>query len=492
MSVSSLKTSVLSLLPPAALGCLIGFLTFYDPVLTWLFTNFNIVIKDVNIFNLFPYEISLLVFLIPIVLFFVARLFTIIARQFEKSAILIIIIAAQTISITKVGLVDGSNLAIVMFFILFLLKMMVKNEKFHFTFLDVINILLVSLLFLSCINTGLKSINQLIRTSLATKAMMLSFLMQNLIYKKKLDNFFIKWLIIITVISSIIAIFQEIIWVTLHTLIIGFKEEKQIRFTMEVTSFGTALRVPAFAPGYKLFAFYIIVCIAIIFNYLLYKKTLEKKTKIYLYTALCLLSSALLLTFSTDSLLVLGIGICLSVLFRWPKYGIHFAAATMVLILLVYITPLWEYIGRKLYTEISWGEYRIRVQLAREGIHGFLNGYTWLGSSIKNGHMYTSHFFRWPAHSAIILSADEVGVFGLFTYLAAVGYTIISLFSINLPANNENFMIARGMLIGFITLFILLQSHAGWLETILWMYMGASQGLVLTARDAAQRRYAPD
>jgi hypothetical protein len=309
--------------------------------------------------------------------------------------------------------------------------------------------------------------------------------MQNLIYKKKLDKFFFKWFIIITVASSVIAIIQEVVWVTTGTMLIGPIEERQIRFTMEQTSYGQLLRTPAFAPGYKLLAFYLISAILLILNYLFYKKDVEKRTKRYLFVSLCLLFTALLLTFSKDSLLALGIGVCLSILIRWPKYSIHITVAAAAVVLLVYLTPLWDYALKEVATEFSWGEYRMRVQLAREGINGFLHGYTFLGSGLKKAKMYTSHFLGWPAHSSIILSANEVGIFGLLAYLTAVGYTIERLVSINLPASNQNFMVARGMLIAIISLFILFQSHVGWLETILWMLMGTAQGMVLINRDEA-------
>lgn len=459
-------------------GCALGLFIALDPLLVNILANqVDIVIEGKNILKLYPYELSSFLILPPLFLLLINKLVNIACVQPEKAFIIFFVISFQTIALAKISFLDGSDLVVFCFGIIFLLKMMVKNEKARVTLLDILNMAIVVAIFISSVNGGIGALSHIV---LPIKMMIFSFLLANVIYKHNLLHFFFKWLIIMTVVSSVIAIFQEIIYLLTDTLVVGFIEPKALRFMFEKNSLGTFLRVPAFITSYKTFAFLLIISLIIILNYFLYNPPQGLKNKAYIYISSGLMLIALMLTFSKDSMIGLGCGVLLALIIRRPSWAIPGFAIFLVIVPIMYITGLYSDIYHTIMHEISWGEQRIRIQLNSDGLSGLLNNHTWIGTGLTKGDIYTSHFLGWSAHNNIILAADELGVVGLVMYILPIVYSLFNALSLSLyvtgPADKA---IARGLLCGFISLLIVFQTHSGYFDIVLWMYMGVIQAMVM-------------
>ena len=79
----------------------------------------------------------------------------------------------------------------------------------------------------------------------------------------------------------------------------------------------------------------------------------------------------------------------------------------------------------------------------------------------------------WGAHNAVIAVADDAGILGLIPYLLLIVYSVIKALMINLRVQRpEDKGIARGILLAFLTIIIMIQFDMGYLGIVLWFFMG--------------------
>ncbi len=478
----SQPSSLFLLLAPAVIGCFLGLFIVLDPFFTAVVTDWiDITIEGKNIVKLYPYELSTLLFFFIFILLIAKKVLVKITIQPAKACIILILVTLFTIGLHRVDPFDGTDVVFSIILFALLIQSLVRNERLSFTFIDFANLLLLFCILLSAINGKFVS---LLKTSLMIKLSMFSFLITNLIYKINHKTFFIRWLITITSISAMIAILQEVIYLSTGIALVGRIQPEELRFMFEATSLGTFLRVPAFIVSYKTFAFLLITNLLIIFNFLLYSPFKEDKLKSYAsyFSLFFVMLGALVCTFSRDSMLALFFGIFLSLLIRWSNFIIHGILGFLVLCLVIYITGSLDDIYNAVYHELHVSESRVRLQLAREGISGVIR-HPWIGIGASQGVRYTSHYLFWPAHNNFILVTDELGLLGFFVYLMPVGYTVFSLIALNIRVTDlKEQALMRGLLCGVLALLLVLQSHAGYLDIVLWMYMGIVQGMVLLFR----------
>lgn len=474
---------------PLIIGCIFGLFIVLDPFFASLMANrIDLTIAGTNAFKLYPYELSTLVFLFVLVLPLIKKLVTRIAFNFEKSFLVLFLIGVQTRSLTTLGRIDLIELLLIIFLFVLLLNSIVKYEKFKVTVLDLLNLLFIFSVFLSAVIGGVGSFLSSLITMI--KFLLIVFLIVNSIKNEDTLIFFLKWLVIVTTISSIIGIVQEAIFVRLGIPITGFFVDKDsMRFMFEETSFGTLMRVPAFFMTYKPLSFFLNTAMLIVFNYFIYKGPFDLKKRLILISSFLLMFIALLLTFSTDGLLSVCIGLILSVLIWRPNLIVHGFLLILIAMIAIYVFNFADDIQSALSAQIRWGEQRIRLQLAREGILGFVHRHPWVGVGIRNGDKYTGHFYGWPAHNAFILAADEIGVLGLFFYSALLCYTLSNLIKANLVVQEiSDKWIPTSLLSGFIAFLITIQFHPFFIEKFTWMYMGVVQAYTLIVFRTGSRR----
>lgn len=472
------------------IGSLLGLFIVVDPFLTTVIANkVDLTIKGINVFKLYPYELFTLLFLFIPLLSLTKRLAAQTLLNTEKSFLILYLIGIQTLALTNMGKIDFSEIVVVVFLLVVLAKHAVTHEKLNVTTLDLLNLLFMISVFLPTVNNGnvLYFVSSLITVA---KFLFIGFLTVFSIKNKTLLIFFLKWFVIMTTISSVIGIGQEIIYVTLGIPIVGLVDKDAMRLMIEPTSFGNFLRVPAFFGSYKVFTFFVNTALLIVFNYFLYKRPFALKKRCILISSFLLLLTALLLTFSKDAFLSLFIGLTLSVLIWRPYLIIHGFIGTLLTAVVIYLFGFVDDIQNAIYTELHIGEYRIRLQLLRDGIIGFFYNYPCLGVGVARGDRYTEHFYGWSVHNAIVQAADEVGIVGLFFYLILLCYTFLNILRVYLAAKDvSDKWISVSLLTGFVTFLTAIQFHPFFIERFTWLYMGVVQACVLIILKEKELRY---
>jgi hypothetical protein len=324
---------------PIVIGIAVGALIISD----FYLANVLAVLFDVSsIFRIIPYEISLVIFLIVIVACFAAAhigKLNVVIRNREKTFIVLLIAGLHTIGLFP-GSFDSSDLMFIAFIVLWLSSVFTSEHyKIITSPLHYINLALVFCAVLSIVNGGIFIIFSMIPM---LKGMLLSFLIIDMVRKREWTFFFIKVLFVITTISAIIAIIQEFVYLSSGTILAHY-DAKFVKLILESTPFGTMLRAPAFTGMHLWLANYLVLCILIGLNaFLYYLDDMDRRARFALASSLVLMSVALLLTFSKTNMLGLVAGVLLSLFLRWRSMVIHFITLILFVLVVAYLTGLWD------------------------------------------------------------------------------------------------------------------------------------------------------
>jgi hypothetical protein len=457
---------------PLMIGTSVGSFVAYDIFIA------NWVSSD--LLRIFPYELSALSFILllmaGVLIFNLDR----IIRHKELLFIILFLIGYQTNAI-QLFIIDISDITVGIFtLVLFLSALVNKEHRFvrsPINFLNAVFSLCIIFSFIMALN---------LRTMfILIKSMMLFQVMINFIRKKEFVLVFVKLFIIISSISAVIGIIQQILYLFAGYLFIGVIPPESLELMFEITSMGIFLRVPALMTSYGSLSKMLVINLIMVANLLIYPNTFTKSTKLKLLLcfAFLLMLSALMLTFAKDAILALVIALLISALIRWRSFLIHWLFLYLILFVFCYYSGLLNTFADFISAELTFGEPRIRIALDREGIEGFLDNdiyHMLFGVGIGYGARYTSHHKNWPAHNAFILAADEIGLLGLLAYLALYIIAGLRLISANLMSRDPlDKAITSGLLCGFIAIVIMFQFYAGYIDLIIWFYLGLIESTTL-------------
>jgi len=461
------------------LGCLFGIITAFDGYLSDVAAKqINLSILNKNIFKLFPYETTLLFLFCILGTVILIKLVSYCVVNSERSFLFLFIIGLQSIALSYIGRLDFSEAALIFFFLVVVMKSLTRVKQAIFTGLDLVNLLFAAAVLLSSVNGG--PLIFLSSSFTMVKFILIILLVVNFIKSRDDIVFSMKLIVIVTTVSAIIAIGQEILYLLTGLPLVGIVNKATLRLMFEEAFGTTFLRVPAFFGSYKSFTFFLNTALLIVFNYYIYNRPFKTREKILLFFSFIIMSTALLLTFSNDGFLSLFIGIIFSVLIWRPRLVIHFSLLTMSLIVIITIFSYWDNIYNSLNAELRYGEQRVRVQTMKDGITGYFHRNQLLGAGVTRASRYTGHFFRWPVHNSLVEAADDTGIVGLFAYLGLLGYSFFRLLRTNLTVVDESYKwIARALLFSFISFFISLQFHPFYLEKFNWLLISLIQTFVL-------------
>lgn len=464
-----------------SLGVALGIWVVLDPYATAALRVFlPLFFLGSHILALIPWELTAIAF----ALLGATALNLWVRRALRPSAAsvfaVLFLVSMQTVAMHSVGPLDLSDVAVFGFVAWILLRRFQDDREVIIAPAVIWSVLLLTFEFLSVINGGLSA---LIGCSTLIKGILLALVLPNILRERHHIMFFLWTMISVTACSSVFAIVQEIVYLNTGVLLVGFAlEEQSLKFLFEETSLGLFFRVTALNISYKHFSFLLTSSLLLALALYLYRPPSGKWARRLLLSGMAITLVALGLTFSTDAYLGLLAGLSLLLLARWRLllvYGVPVAAAGLAVLV---ATDLGQDIISGIWSDIQWGEGRIRLQLARDGLYGFLNQDTWVGRGVNNSFKYTEHFLRWVVHNNIIAVAADIGVFGLLAFLIVIGQMAGRLAGECLRARDgETFAIALGMLAGVIAIMVSIQFHGLYVITVLWMYLGLTDAFLRTA-----------
>jgi O-antigen ligase len=391
---------------------------------------------------------------------------------------LLFLVTMQTIALHAFGPIDLSDVVVIGGVLWLLARRLLDNDRVLLLPSFMWSLPMLACAFLSVTNGG---VNSLLGTIIFIKGALLCFLIPNILRERGHVVFFAWALVAVTAASAVFAIIQEIVFLTTGDLLIGFAMDVQsLRHLFEDTSFGRFFRVTALNVSYKHFSFLLLVALLLSVAIQVFDRPTGRARR-RLTWAITLIAIALVLTFSKDALLGLAAGLALIVFLRWPLLVAPALGGGALLLAVLVGTGLGDDLMKALSADIHWGESRIRLQLARDGLYGVINQDTWIGRGVNRSARYTHNFNRWVPHNNLIIAAADIGVAGLMAFLVVIGQMIYRLIAACVRATDrQSFALALGLLAGSVAVLISIQFHGLYILTVLWMMLGLTDAFLNT------------
>lgn len=453
------------------LGALIGLIVAIDPLAT-RFLDFGV-----------PYFFTAVLLLLAgggmLLACFQERL---LAKRYQIVLILMVI-GLQTTAI-QAGF-DIGEVIIVALLILVLADILAGNDK---KFLITPLTFLVVFFFIVIVASLAKDFNPLaIRKEI--KALVVFFLLLNLLHWSRLNTSLARWFIIITTCSAVVALTQECLYLTTGEVLVGNIDKTSLKNMFEDTALGPFFRVPALTNGYREFALILSLSISLLIARLFY---LRPGRQIFWSLALGINLAAVTCTLAKDIFLGLALGGAMLFFVYRPKLllpagGMTLSAAVVMVLFLTTTPGGWDSTS-EFVQSIPVME-RERMQLNREGIEGLIVSEDYLlGAGVNAKNRYTDHHQGWKAHNAFILVADAGGLLALLAYGAIFLWLSYRLICINLVVRSvEQLALARGLLMFFVVTLIALQFTSEYIEIIFWMYAAVVETFAIEMIDVTSR-----
>jgi len=473
---------------PLVIGIGIGSLLMSESLIVKFLSTLT---TDVHGMRSFPFEVPLIIFLsvivISVFILNINRINRLLIEKQQKVFIILLIAGLHLVGIIP-GPIDTSDLIFGALTIWWLVTVFVTKEyKITGSPLHFFNIAMLMTAILSMINGGLGVVFSMLPL---VKAIVFSFFITDIVRRKKWTVYFIKTLFVMTAISALIGIFQEVVFLVKGTILFTV-DPKFLKLILESTPFGTFLRVPAYTGMHLFLANYLVISLLIGLNAFFYLKDyLTGREKLFLKIAMMLMSVALILTFSKTNMIGLAAGVTLSVLIKWPQRVIHFVMVLPLAVVGSYYYPrLWDKVYNHIASDLELtGDIGLRVELIKRGVEGFIYKYPLLGAGVGRGKAYTQDAMDWGVHNAFVRAADDVGVYGFLVFLSLFVYAFMRVISaIPMTKKPDEKAILIALLSGLMAYFINIQFQPDFPSYYTWILIGFIESTVIVLNKGAQK-----
>jgi O-antigen ligase len=459
----------MNLLPIIILGIFIGLLITIDPIITiWADSITELNIFGHDLLKLYPFEVTSILFLTIILIMTVYLYLKSRIYPMKDKILIALIIASPQFKSLSIGFIEVTDIFILFFFTLWLIDVNKEDRFVLNTPLQLLVLLLVFSSTLSVINGGIESLLILLRLF---KTIVYSFILISLIRNRDDFIWLFRSLFILLALSSLIAILQEVLFLTTGMLVVGKVSASALDLMFQNTFLGFILRAPAFFGYPQAFARTLAFTIPVLLLFLL-DAGMRRYFNIRSYLiCLSLMSVAIFLTYSRPSWIGAIVGVAIFTYIKKPSLLIHFAIAILIVITLGLITGLAGDVQKVVYEEIKLGgDLQDRLTLAKESLEK-VDRHLLIGAGLGKGARYTANVHNWPAHNGFILSIVNTGLIGFVLYSLSFVYIYIRMLTIIFHKDDITRVISLGMLSGVSGYLIAIQFMTGFMDHGYFIYI---------------------
>ena len=462
------------------LGLFVGTAVAFDPLVT------SYLLRDFSSLRDLPYLLSFTM-AIAIGMAFTLRRFagglvTTVIHDYWRAFPLLFLVAYQFTGMAA-GPLDPTDVVIGVFILLFMAGLLIHpDQRFVSTPFNVLH-----LAFILCLAISLISEFKVTGFLKSLKPFILFFLLVNFLPRNNLIPLFLRWLLVLAMLSAAFGLVQEVMWLSSGTFLSPVAEE-EFSLMLE-THYGVPIfRIPGMMTGYRPLALYLGIALMLSLSALLWWKEGPLLQRRWLIFGLWLIVPALMLTLSKDILLGVSAGVLLLLVMYRPKRFVPLAAVTglagaMIILVAVAVVPGNIDTAVNLTRTVPKAEVE-RIRLDRDSIEGFVHGpYFWTGRGVFAGARYTAHSRNWRAHNSFILVAAEVGVVGLTIFLLIYGFAIARVVALNIAVRDGPYLpIVRSLPAIMVVILIGAQFEASFLEMIIWAIFATAEAMWFVVR----------
>jgi hypothetical protein len=294
------------------------------------------------------------------------------------------------------------------------------------------------------------------------------FLATNLIATPALLRMALKTLLTVAVVSALIAIASEIIYVTTGYAFTTVDAPKE---WFKSTPLGNIFRVVALNRTPQMLGHLMILGLALA---ICMPTTLPKRLLLF-----APLSLALVLTLSAGAIVSGLLVVALSPFMLRPSGSLHFVICYVSAGLVAYLTGLLEWIFRTLLLPLAIDGIELRLQFIRIGWEA-LERYPVLGTGLNN---YGRVDSLYPIHNAYLQMMAEMGILSGILFLSLIAYVTISCAVIVRRSQDSDLSYwLKGLVLGMVGIGAHMLAEPFYMEVLPWVYIGLLASAVTVYR----------
>jgi hypothetical protein len=313
---------------------------------------------------------------------------------------------------------------------------------------------------------------------------------------------FILFLVVVDLIrkrSSVRSIGHLLIWAGLFSALVGIAQfilymewgylltigapGDDPRSFLKPTPFGMLPRATGFFPNPAGLNDFLLFSASIVLFALASARTWKRKAA---YGGVFLImAAAIVLTWSTTSLIALGLLLVVFFYIHRPALSIHYSAVILLIVIISYEIGFLEW-SYKLIENSGGSAGKIRVELFGLGLKSLLQSPV-VGVGVQNFQIVSGNYFpegpyifKYPVHNAFMQMATELGIFGGLIFLGIVVFFSVRLAMVLAAPPTEERWLFKGFLLGWIAILLHMMSEPMAYEGTLWLIFGLIEGACIT------------
>lgn len=385
----------------------------------------------------------------------------------------------------KAGPLDGLDVVTLIGFLLILTDRLLNPHKPLFS--AGLFFFAGALLLLDMVNfIDHLSASHIIAVSSFLRAILLAWLLVNLITDAASARFAVNMFIAVAIISALIGISQGLLFL-LFGIDFSFIDQFGASDTQyKPTPFGMLPRASALnGSAQHLSSFLLIALPFLLFRW--HEST--GKTKQRMTVAIAVVLGGVLSTWNYGGFFAVLVVLLLYPFFQWPRYSIHILCGMLSLLIFCYFTGVLDW----LYS-VSFGNAGVskgvsqRHTLLSLGLEKLVKD-PWFGVGLHGFTDTPGNYWRRPVHNAYIQAATEIGIVGALVFLTMLMTMVTQAILSSIHFGRAWSHLARASALSILGLMWLMLTEPMVDHSNTWLILGLTQALLLTGwRDLTQER----
>lgn len=367
------------------------------------------------------------------------------------------------------GPLDATKVAILLVLFAWLTDMLIQRRPFRLSPIMVILLLGLAFFTLASVFNGRGSSLAALHTIFSK--LLLFVLLVNVIRTRELLQTSSTLLIILGVLTGVAALAQEMIF-----YFFGYPltfDDNGPNFWFKETMWGSMLRASAFHYTPQSMVHFLIVPLTL--------ALFTSSSWPRLLTAVAIMGTAVVFSFSFGGLFVFCLLILLAPFFRHPHRTMHYTTALVAMALIAYQSGIVKWVQEH---ALSIGEKsgEDRMELLQLGFEA-IQAHPWIGIGLNNFNRLSTL----AVHNSYIQISSEIGLIGGLIFVLIVGSQLVRLFRLRTQARtDEDRALTNAFLLGGIGIAVHFFMEPFANSMVSWSYLALMEAVILNYQPASR------
>lgn len=453
------------LLAPVLLGAVVSVLIVLDPVIGH---ELHLYIFDWYLPRVVPYFFPAVALVAALSLTWVLWHGEALFSERDRWYI-VALFGSLALSGVNYGPLDATKAAILLVLFAWLTDMFVQRRPFRLS--PIMSFLLLGLAFFTLASVFNGRGSSLAALHTIFSKLLLFVLLVNVIRTRELLQVSVRLVMVLGALTGVAALAQEALF-----YFFGYPltfDDNGSNFWFKETMWGSMLRASAFHYTPQSMVHFLIVPLTLVL--------FTSASWLYLLTAVAIMGTAVVFSFSLGGLFVFCLLILLAPFFRHPHRTMHYASGLVAMALIAYQAGAVKWVQEH---ALSIGEKsgEDRMELLQLGFEA-IQAHPWIGIGLNNFNRLSTL----AVHNSYIQISSEIGLIGGLIFVLIVGSQLVRLFRLRTQARtDEDQALTNAFLLGGIGIAVHFFMEPFVNSMVSWSYLALMEAVILNYRPASR------